>query len=95
MKYEDKAIESVAEKVQAISDKRMPDRVLRYPVPSSKKRVDYTKGRDETEFPEVVSDRAGSYNSGMKTIVEPQDAAAFSTFKLIRNPHYYTLIKKI
>jgi hypothetical protein len=35
-------------------------------------RVVYAKGKDETEFPEVISDRGGSYKSGIKTVAVPQ-----------------------
>ena len=50
-------------------------------VPTPEGRAVYSEGEIETEFPEVISDRAGSYESGVKTIVADPDAAAFARHK--------------
>ncbi|MDO9465013.1 MAG: JAB domain-containing protein, partial [bacterium] len=51
-------------------------------VSEAKGGVNYTKKDIQTEFPEIISDRAGSYKSGVTTIVAAQDAAAFAHLNL-------------
>lgn len=61
-------------------------------LPGSGGRAVYTDKDIKTEFPEIISDRAGSYKSGVRKIAAPEDAAAFAHLNLAKYPQEHLAV---
>ena len=83
---EKKAIITMPKEIKPYEKPTKKELEVKEAIPAAEGRAVYTDKKIKTEFPEVVSDRAGSYKSGVKTIVAPQDAAAFAHLNLSKYP---------
>ncbi|MCK5014035.1 MAG: hypothetical protein KAS66_09455 [Candidatus Omnitrophica bacterium] len=83
---EEKAIITMPKEIKPYEKPAKKEVEVKEAIPTAEGRAVYTTEKIATEFPQVVSDRAGSYKSGVRTIVAPQDAAAFAHLNLSKYP---------